>query len=140
MGASGERDPARRLRHLVLEGVGAKGQEEIERARVVVPALDSIVAARIAVRYLAGALVGELIVTEPELAQEAEEFGAHASTHGDACAPEPTFPDAALESLARSLGPGARDVALGSLAALRILRSVVDQSQATSERGEGRDG
>jgi hypothetical protein len=114
----------RHARQTTLGEVGAAGQARIEDARAEVR-LDGF-AARVAVRYLAGAGVGCLRVQNEGLAALARTVDPKVRIEIDA-----TLASAGDEEPLGARDPAARELARGAHCALRALRSALGIGLAT---------
>lgn len=112
----------RHSRQTRLAGVGPAGQARLASAHVMVT--ERGLAGWVMARYLAGAGVGTLTVTEAEheAAARATDDGVHVRCE-DAGDGEPSA-DPELDAL----DPAARDVARGARAALRALKAILMES------------
>jgi hypothetical protein len=110
----------RHRRQARLAEVGAEGQERLAGARVEVR-LDGL-AAHVAVRYLAGAGVGELLVRDVSLAAAARAVDPGARIGVDAALP--AEPGEAFDLS----DPAARAVAAGAMAALNAVKNALGWS------------
>jgi hypothetical protein len=105
-------------RQLSLAEIGVAGQARIQAARVVV-AFGGL-AGQVAVRYLAGAGVGCLCVSDEDLASAARSVDATVRVDVN-----PALSDSPEEDPYGFRDPVARDIALGARHALHALRSAI---------------
>jgi hypothetical protein len=110
----------RHRRQARLVEVGSAGQERVAGARVEVRVEG--LAAHVAVRYLAGAGVGELQVRDPSLAAAARSVDPAVAVGVDAGLPAETGEAFDLTD------PAARAVAAGAMAALNALKNALGWS------------
>jgi hypothetical protein len=116
-------------RQAKLREIGPAGQARVARACIEV-ALDGL-AGETAVRYLAGAGVGRLRVTDEALAQAAR--AVDAAVQVDVVSALGAARGGEIEAMPGAFDlrdAAAREVARGALAALRALRRVLDGGEA----------
>ncbi len=112
---------SRHLRQMRVPDVGHEGQRAIAAATATVPGDE--LASEVALRYLAGAGVGTLVVASDRLAMLGHAIDKRLMFRVD-----PSLMDAALTD--PDEGAGASPVAIGCAFALRFLAEVVASTQA----------
>jgi hypothetical protein len=111
----------RHTRQVRLTEVGERGQTKLGRSNVVVEGRGA--SGRIEARYLAGAGVGTLRVSEPAVAEAALAVDSQVTVQVEPAGPRVVT--AEVPAWAEELDPAARDVALGAYRALTAVRNVL---------------